>query len=92
MSIGTTHTVALTSIYSRVAVDHVDLTVHHVALPVATLHDGHAQSCYTIRNYVSGACVFISGIDFMLGMHRLAWERADCAAGIIASHRLRSGG
>ena len=51
-----------------------------------------SESCYTIRNYVSGACVFISGIDFMLGMHRLAWERADCAVGIIASHRLRSGG
>ena len=32
------------------------------------------------------ACVFVTGIDSMLDMHRLAWERADCAAIIIASH------
>jgi len=36
--------------------------------------------------------VFISGIESMLGMHRLAWELAGCAAVIIASHWLRAGG
>jgi len=77
---------------SKAALLLIMLTSPCIMSRLATLHDGHAQSCYTIRNYVSGACVVISGIDFMLGMHRLAWERADCAAGIIASHRLRSGG
>ena len=36
------------------------------------------------------ACtVFIAGIDSTLRMHRLAWERAVCAAVVIATHRSR---
>ena len=67
-------------------------TSHCASCRLAMLHDDHVQSCCTGRNDVKRACVFITGIDSMLAMHRLAWERTGCAAVIIASHRLRAGG